>query len=499
MFFQGTLHEGIGAAVQQAKSVVCFVTDGESESQQWETEFLTDETVASLLESQAVTLRLTAGSQEEGFLVALFPVPKKPTVIVIKNGELKEYIAAGVSKDEFMRRIRSSLASPTPSQEAHSQPEPSVATTQPTAAQAAPVSAATQQSASQPDPVPVPAPAPAPVVTSSQLPATQPTYSGENSTTGSSGGPATPPSSSESQFQSRRQEEERARLRRAAKGKGKAQPDPEPKVKDTNDTVAQSKHAEQLKRRQKEAREERRRILKAIEDDKAARKARQSEKEAERRGGGGGDEKTDPAAPSSAATSQLPPSSSSTGSEKCAIQVRLLDGSTIRSRFASSTDTLKDVRKWVDETGNPEAPYTFKVLLTPRPSKSIDVTEEEQSLRSLDLAPSATLILVAVPRYTAAYNGPSTGGTFFGVLVAFFSSLFSTNGPPAAAAATAPTPALAALGGGDRSSKPSSRDGSRIRGFGQTQPETRKDEQQQQFYNGNSTNFQPRRDDDEEQ
>ncbi|KAK3693794.1 hypothetical protein B0T22DRAFT_369578 [Podospora appendiculata] len=464
MFFEGTLHEGIATAVQQTKSVVCFVTDGEAGSQQWETEFLTDETVASLLESQAVTLRLTAGSQEEGYLVALFPVPKKPTIIVIKNGELKEYIAAGVSKDEFMRRIQAALASPVSTQEAPSQPEPSVATTQPAATQPDPVSTATH-----------------------------------------SGGQATPPSSSESQVQSRRQEEEQARLRRAAKGKGKAAPEPEPNtsVNGTNDPDPQSKHAEQLKRREKEAREERRRILKAIEDDKAARKARQSEKEAERRG-----DKTSPAAAAAmAAASRLPLSTASSRSEKCAIQVRLLDGSTIRSRFASGTDTLKDVRKWVDETGRPTTPYTFKVLLTPQPSKPIDVTEEEQPLQTLDLAPSATLILVSVPKYAAAYGGPSTGENvlwrfyayilgFFRVVFGFFSTLFSTSGPPAAATATAPAPA-SAVRGGEGSSKSSSRDGSRIRGFGQTQPETRNDEQQQ-FYNGNSTNFQPRRDDNEE-
>ena len=58
--------------------------DGEAESSQWEDEFLTDAQVASLLLSEAVTLRLPAGSQEEGFLAQLYPIPKKPTVVVIK-------------------------------------------------------------------------------------------------------------------------------------------------------------------------------------------------------------------------------------------------------------------------------------------------------------------------------------------------------------------------------------------------------------------------------
>ncbi len=61
MFFQGILQEGIKSAIEQTKLVVSFVTgqdrtrmshntcactyvsiDGESKSQQWEDEFLTD-------------------------------------------------------------------------------------------------------------------------------------------------------------------------------------------------------------------------------------------------------------------------------------------------------------------------------------------------------------------------------------------------------------------------------------------------------------------------
>lgn len=65
-FFQGSLEEGIGIAVQQAKLVVCFVTgesshtpsalatdrltraDGEAESRLWEDDFFADEEVCVL-------------------------------------------------------------------------------------------------------------------------------------------------------------------------------------------------------------------------------------------------------------------------------------------------------------------------------------------------------------------------------------------------------------------------------------------------------------------
>lgn len=38
----------------------------------------------SPLKNQAVALRLQAGSEEAGFLEALFPIPKKPTVVIIQ-------------------------------------------------------------------------------------------------------------------------------------------------------------------------------------------------------------------------------------------------------------------------------------------------------------------------------------------------------------------------------------------------------------------------------
>lgn len=59
-------------------------TDEGDESQQWESEFLADNAAKTPLESKAIALRLTAGSEEAGYLEALFPVPRKPTLIVIQ-------------------------------------------------------------------------------------------------------------------------------------------------------------------------------------------------------------------------------------------------------------------------------------------------------------------------------------------------------------------------------------------------------------------------------
>ncbi|KAK1826708.1 UBX domain-containing protein 4 [Podospora conica] len=473
-FFQGNLQEGIATAVQQSKSVVCFVTDNEAESVKWQDEYLTDDTVAPILESDAVVLRLESGSQEEGFLAQLYPLPKKPTVVVIKNAELREYIAAGVSKEDFVRRLRQALQPlPVPA------PEPS------------PVAA-------EHNIAPAPAPAPA------SLPPPVARVADTGSVSSTSSGPATPTSTAanEAQIQSllaeraarlaaqKKKEEEDAKQRRIEKAKAKADNIAAGKAPD-----AQSKHAETLKKKQREAREERQRVLKAIEDDKAARKARQAEQAALRRAAeattGEAEAKGVPFAPAS----QLYPSTGRIH-ENCALQVRLLDGSTIRSRF-SSRDTLKDVRQWVDDTAQlGKTAYTFKVLMTPLPSVKLDVTEEDKQLQELGLTPSATLILLPVRRrFAAAYDDAPPPGNifmrwlaymvayisgFFGVILSFIGTLFSTAGPP---------PPLV--------ENPSIQGHASGRDGGQDSA-ARQRRNEQQFYNGNSTNFQPRVDDEDD-
>jgi hypothetical protein len=287
--------------------------------------------------------------------------------------------------------------------------------------------------------------------------------------------------------QQTRQEEEDATQQRAEKAKAEALA--------SKKTAEQSKHAAALKKKQQEAREERERILKAIEDDKVARKAQQAEVAAARRLSMVS-EKPDP--------TQLvvPPPAAAPGkpSEHCAIQVRLFDGSTIRHRF-SSGETLSDVRRWVNETREDgKTAYTFKVLLTPLPSKTIDVADEDKTLQALELAPSSTLILLRVPKFAAAYSASSARSAageaqgnafqrfvayvlavitgFFSTVSAFFSTLFSTAGPPAASEpSTSQTSQSQPAADAARR-----RAGGRIAGVDHT--DGRRNDQQ--FYNGNS-------------
>ncbi|KAB5562901.1 hypothetical protein GE09DRAFT_763577 [Coniochaeta sp. 2T2.1] len=456
MFFQGTLQEGIATALQQNKLVVCFVTDGESESQKWENEFLVDDAIRQFLSTKAVMLKLQAGSTEAGYLAAIFPLPKTPTLVIMNKGELKEYIAAGVSREDFMARASKALGGGTVSQPQ----EPT--SSQPTSA----------SSPTSPPEVAQPSP---------QIQALL--------------------ADRAARLEAQRKKE--AEQRRAEKGKAKAESSQKPK------DPAQEKYSEELKKRQQAAREDRQRVLQAIADDKAARKAKAQEREFERgmlKGGpvsligeDGG------RVVGVASTGEKEAGGKKEGDGRCKLQIRLWDGSTVRHTWDGSETLGKGVRGWLDQQEGMQGVgvgYGFKVILTPKPSRSIDVGEEGQTLAELGLTPSATLVLVPVAgKGSSAYPTPVGGnvltrfvwmilGVFTGLwalVVGFVSTLFSTAGAPAAV--SGPTDMGVATG----------RDqGRKAAGLRQLRPQgERKDGQQ--FYNGNSTNFEPRKDDDDEQ
>ncbi|RWA07912.1 hypothetical protein EKO27_g7194 [Xylaria grammica] len=451
MFFEGTLQEGISTALQQSKQVVCFVTDGESESQQWEDEFLTDDSIRPGLESQSVILRLLAGSEEAGYLEALFPVPKKPTIVIIQNGQLKEYIASGTSRDEFIKRLSKTISSG-----AQSQPSSSSLST-PVANPAQSRSAASQPSHSS----------------DGLYDDIQPTVASTSSSVPVQGA------------QSITTEEEK---RAAAEKKGKARAEAEEEARRRVDERCgceppnpEQAHANEIKQRKQHANEERKRILKRIEDDKRARKERDA---AERRarsllntntdsesGGGGGGE------PSIPLRQRLPKAGQG---EHCNLQVRLLDGSTIRMRFASDQTLGSDVREWIDaERTDGDAPYAFRIMLTPQPNKAIKAQEESKTLLSLGLAPSATLVLIPT-RYSVAYAG---AGGLFSPVIGAFSTLYG--------AIMASLGGLFSLlfGGGGPGESPGGND--------IPMENLRARRRDAQLYNGNSLNFEPRNEDEE--
>ncbi len=230
--------------------------------------------------------------------------------------------------------------------------------------------------------------------------------------------------------------EARAKARREQAAEGSA----ESSSSNTKATAAERKYADELRHRKQQAVEERRRILRRIEDDRRERKEREAQERqarllAQAQTGGGGDAPARQFPPPTAAAASRGGGGAAAGGqqrnqqqhEHCNLQVRLFDGSTMRARFPATGTLADDVRPWIDGGradaggggGGGSGPYTFRVVLTPQPNRAVLPAEESDTLASLGLAPSATLVLVPVARFAEAYAGGGAGGTLvWRVLVA---------------------------------------------------------------------------------
>ncbi|KAI1105998.1 hypothetical protein F4804DRAFT_302591 [Jackrogersella minutella] len=467
LFFEGKLEDAIFRAIQESKMVLAFVTDGNIESEVWENEIYTNDTLKSALEAYAVALRLPEGSVEAGFLEALFPIPQKPTVVIIHKGTLKEYIQAGTPTEDLVRRIEAILKTVDQSRQA--------------------TAASASQAVNQPPPAPA----------STGDDATNDLYDDDDNVPVTS---TSAPAEASQHEASAREPREEARAETERHFREKESEDTN-QSNDSHHTAAERTYAEEIRQRKIHSAEERKRILKRIEDDKRERRERREREAAERKASlllskeanGEGPSGQIPAIPLARR-----PGGGSHG-DHCNLQARLFDGSTIRSRFKSDATLNGEVRKWIDEDrtdGN--APYTFRVVLSPLPNKAIEPAEEIQSLLSLGLTPSATLVLIPA-KYASAYahsNGflwqtlayvanifGSGYGLLTNVLGGITGMLFGRGGDRPPPSENIPLQDLA-----------TGRTGMRIRGF-QNPDDERRDTQ---LYNGNSLNFEPRKDDEED-
>jgi chemotaxis protein histidine kinase CheA len=396
MFHNGDLTSGISRAVQENKLVVCFVRADEDEtSTVWEDEWLQNSSddnsttsFGDLLSTRAVMLRLNYGTQEANFLNAFCKITEAPTLVIIHDGQVLEKIEGHVTKEEFVARIRKSAKLEETASSSLPPPTPSQPATQPTAqsAQTSQVAAATSQ---------------------------QPSSSSQN------------PSAMQNLFPDRAQHHAAERSRREAAEKAERAARAAARKKEADDAnptstpTITSSRAEasarrdwlvQQKQRKDEAKKEKERILAQIEADKQNRKARaQAQRNAEQSSG----ESSTPLPPSSSLKSSS--SSAIPTATHVSLQIRLFDGSSIKSRFLSTATLATDVRDWIrynaPSTQLSEVPYTFRQILTPSPPRAIGVSEEHHSLRELDLIPSATLVLAPVSGYSDAYTGVGAGET----------------------------------------------------------------------------------------
>lgn len=176
------------------------------------------------------------------------------------------------------------------------------------------------------------------------------------------------------------------------------------------------------------------------------------------------------------------------------LQVRLFDGSSVRSTFTPKQTIGKEVRSWLDQqqqmTGE-NRPYNLKHILTPLPSRTLSFGEESQKLEDLGLGSTANLVMVPVQSFTSAYSSAgsslpirgisavyntaysvaSTTASFFGSFVGYGQNSSPPSEPEPSSTST-PAP------DSSRNRRPS---GPNIRTL-HDQPSDGRDSQ---FYNGN--------------
>ncbi|KAK0818910.1 hypothetical protein LTR75_002366 [Friedmanniomyces endolithicus] len=381
MFHSGDLNSGISLAIKKRKLVACLVReDDDPVSTTWEEEWLGD--LEEVVTEKTVLLRMDYGGKEAGFLSVFCTIDKAPTLVVIHNGHVLEKLESGIEREEFVDRLLAALGLGEDEQQQE---------------QVAPMKLG--DSTATPD-VAQAASAIASAVKPTSKPATPPRKPRDN--------PDQKPGGKKPRMPTNH---------RGDKGKGKQSATEE----DAGKQKARDSYLAQQKKRNDDAKQDRARILAQIETDKANRRARSERVRPE------GDGATESAMPESRLSGMR---RSAGASGTCSLQIRLFDGSNIRGRFPGSTTIAEGVRQWVREeapagSGGADIPYTFRQILAPKPSRSIEVSEEHETLQSLDLAPSATLVLVPVVGSVNAYAGSSSGwlGWGSGLLSSAYSSM----------------------------------------------------------------------------
>lgn len=345
--------------------------------------------LSSLLVQKAVLLRLQAGSTEAGFLAAFSDISSIPTLVVIQNGQLQLQLKSDATKNDFINSVRQVLgASPIPGSSATATSPPQAITPTQTESTANAEEETDLYGESEPM-IPTPEPPPA------SAPSTK------------------------------------------AKGKQKASwtPDLKPATSSGSASKAQQEARDALRKKKREEAEELARIKARIEADKAARKVEAERRKAERE-----QERNQTA--QTAAPSRTNTSTRGSQAKNVNLNIRLFDGRTIRSTFAREATLQGEVRSWIDSEFSKLAqddeninhrqlpPYYFRHILPPQPSRELSAGDESQSLGDIDMAPSATLVLVPVKGYTQAYTGHNSGavGITTGLIGGAFDLVSSTVG-----------------------------------------------------------------------
>lgn len=381
---------------------------------------------------------------------------------------LREYIVPETSKEDFQRRLRDVLedrqdatASNTGAPQTQTQsPQPQTPIATSTGAAAAPAPAPASTESSTPAPVHAPAPAPA----------TNPPSSSSQSAT----------QSTETRSQSGQPQSDNIRLG------------------ERNFNVARTNNAQKSTAKPAQRKPEQK------PEQKSEKKPEKPEQKPQKPQTGRKEVKPipKPSGPSTTDQSDQKPKPPRGPPKEYRLQVRLFDGSSVRSSFLPSHTIRANVRPWLDgQMAEEKRPYNLKHIMTPLPNRTLSVADEERSLEALNLGPTANLVMIPINTYTEAYSSSASlpvraVSTVYGLVSSTVGAATGLVGSFLGYGQTAPAPSptgtdpstLSQTGSSAAGSRPTPPAGPRIR----TLQDQRDEEGDKQFYNGNQVRASPK-------
>ncbi|KAF9427776.1 hypothetical protein BGZ94_004158 [Podila epigama] len=449
---QDPWYEGsVAEAVQTANTngsllLVCVVQDNalDSESGQFEARFRKPAVLDTLNKENLISLKLLKDSPDGLMFGQIFPILMVPALYLIRNGLMTDFMNNTVDEDQMLERIQKAV-------NGHSQIPP------PPAAILTPV-------ATPPVASPAPTPSPeilSPTVSTTTASATSTTVinsssgisnnndnNDNNNSSSSSSSSNSPQSSSSSSATTsagpstskqapkvdkaeelkelmRQRKLWREKEEREAAKKRELERRTSSKVLSNAQrelTEKQSKKLrDQIEKDKREEAEYKKRVKQALEEDKARRKAEREKAQAALAASQSSSSLNSPRDPQQYPAEHDLPSpqivraqnsgllearndaAPALACETSRLNIRLFDGSSIRNTF-KATDSLEQVRKWINEAKGDENAYNIVQLI---PSRTF--TDETKMLRDLELCPSATLVLKKITSTSSAYGGAGGG------------------------------------------------------------------------------------------
>lgn len=379
--FISTVETAVSTSVAQNKPLIVFNTDSSEESNKWVNSLISDD-ILHLISEKAVALKLVKDSTQFALFEQIFPNVIVPSFYCIKVAAILDIIHGELDKETFDDRIKKVLIG---GDSGSSQGQNSLE------------ASTTQVDTLQPEP--------SQILSQSQsrdLPSSRDSSQ-------------TPSASQVSTEQPQRRDySPNATGDSRNRSQANAKRDYKTLKEEVAELSAKKYKEEQLKKKQIE-KEERERVRRLVQADKEERRLndrlRQEERERQRRLSseeeGHEEVKIDEIINENHKLKNNVRDRRPSTTLVCALLIRLLDGSSLRHEF-KSTDSLTDVRKWIDENRtDSDDPYCFHRTI---PRITFGVTDEERTLESLELTPRSALILKPFNTYANAYS--TTGKSY---------------------------------------------------------------------------------------